>query len=140
MPHFTRMIFFFHHIFQSTISKDMGHVSFTVTLCSGVLWSAARSLSKAIMATQPICNPDFFSPNTPCLGFVLLSAKRHFPKKPCMALTTQSTPARHQRHHPQHIPNTEHPMLELKGQSQFFPKCPTLVLTLLHLPTENQSP
>lgn len=36
---------FFHHIFQSFISKDMScswHVACTAILCSGVLWSAAK--------------------------------------------------------------------------------------------------
>lgn len=78
------------------------------------------------------------------MGFYLSAAEGYFPKKACLALTSQSTPAvvwvRHQRHHQEHIPSAEDPMLEQKGQLQFSPKCLKLPLALLHLPTQNQSP
>lgn len=123
------------------------HMVFTAILCSGVLWSAARSqMAKPQWQHNPSAIQTFFPPICPVRVFFLSSAKRNLPQKPCMALPSQGTPeviwARDQRHNQEHIPSAEDPMLELKGQLQFFPKYPTTPLALLplhHLPTQNQS-
>lgn len=140
MPHFTWMIFL-HHTFQSFISEDMSHVwhvAFTAILCSGVLWAAA----KPQWQHNPSAIQTFFPQIFPVWVVFSHQQRDIFQRSPAWpsAPRAQQKWARHQRSHQEHITNAEDPLLELKGQLQFFPKCPTPPLALLPLPTQNQSP
>lgn len=106
------------------------------TLLWGVM-GCSKALSKATMATQPICNTDFPPQIFPVWVFSLIS-KEAFSKK------TLHGP--HHRGHTRSGQGTRgttrstSPVLQLKGQLQIFPKCPTPPLALLHLPhTEPKS-
>lgn len=92
----------------------------------------------------------FFPPKYAPFGFFSLVSKETFPKEalhgPHHAGHTRSAVGRPPETQPRAAhaceANTENPMLELKGQLPFFPKCLTLPLGLLplhHLPTQNQS-